>query len=127
MKNDFELFNGKSMSSLFQDIYNNQTTKKLRISDLINNVTVLIKTPGDTITTGPLLSNLLDTSVRNDEQLLKMAQIAQKIMASDSKSESDTGILTLAEKAQLLLDIVQTNTTDDIIDELVADVKQMKK
>jgi len=36
MSTDFELFKGKSLSSLFEDIYNNQIQKKAKISELIN-------------------------------------------------------------------------------------------
>jgi lysophospholipase L1-like esterase len=128
MKNDFELFKGKSLSSLFQDIYVNQNQKKKRISELINDIRALVKTPHDMPSVGPVLSGLLETSVRNDEQLLKLAQIAQKIMMADNKSEGQDGFLSAAEKEQLLKDfqdIKSSDITSDEVDELQNELEEL--
>ena len=54
--------------------------------------------------------DLVDTSVRNDESLIKMAAIAQRMIASKDKVEGDTGFLTDKEKEQLLSDkVIVTN------------------
>lgn len=128
MKNDFELFKGKTMSSLFQDIYTNQNTKKKKISDLINEVKVLIKVSNDMMYIGPILSGLLETSVKNDEQLIKLAQIAQKVMNAENKNDGDDGFLTVAEKAQLLKDLKDTIVSDDAIaDDIQDDIDTLKK
>lgn len=125
MKNDFELFKGKTMSALFQDIYTNQNQKKRKISDLINDVKDLIKTPGDIGNVGMLLRDLLDTSVRNDEHLLKLAQVAQKIMSADNKTVGDEGFLSAAEKEQLLRDAVSPIVTDADIAELQEEIADL--
>ena len=52
---------------------------------------------------GPIIKDLVDTSVRNDESLIKMAAIAQRMIASKDKTEGDTGFLSDKEKEQLLL------------------------
>ena len=38
MANEFQLFDGKNLSSLFKDIYENQLNKKKNISELIESL-----------------------------------------------------------------------------------------
>ncbi len=38
MANEFQLFDGKNLSSLFKDIYENQQNKKKNISELIESL-----------------------------------------------------------------------------------------
>ena len=57
---------------------------------------------------GPIIKDLVDTSVRNDESLIKMAAIAQRMIASKDKVEGDTGFLTDKEKEQLLSQLEDT-------------------
>ena len=114
MSTDFELFPGKDLSGLFQDIYNNQLNKKRHISELIQEMRNAIRHAGDMAIIGPIIKDLIDTSVRNDEQLLKLATIAQRIMASNQKSEGDDGFLTKEEREQLLQEIQQVE--DEIND-----------
>ena len=111
MANDFELFQGKTLSYLFQDIYNNQFNKKKHISDVIIQVRDMIKKTSDMAVLGPVLKDLLDTSVRNDEMLLKLATIAQRIYNSQNKGGGDSGILTEEEREQLLKDSFNLDNT----------------
>jgi hypothetical protein len=105
MSTDFELFPGKDLSGLFQDIYNNQINKKKHISDIIHEMRKSIRHSGDMAVIGPIVKDLIDTSVRNDEQLIKLATIAQRIIASNQKSEGDDGFLTKEEREQLLQEL----------------------
>jgi hypothetical protein len=107
MSTEFELFPGKNLSGLFEDIYNNQITKKRNISEFIAEMRKLIRHSGDMAVIGPIIKDLIDTSVRNDDQLLKLATIAQRIMLANNKSEGDSGFLTDAEREQLLAEIEQ--------------------
>lgn len=114
MANDFELFQGKTLSSLFQDIYNNQFNKKKHISDVIIQVRDMIKKTSDMAVLGPLLKDLLDTSVRNDDMLLKLATVAQRIYNSQNKGGNDSGILTEEEREQLLKEIDSFNLDNTV-------------
>lgn len=105
MSLDFELFPGKNLSGLFQDIYNNQTSKKRHISEVIHEMRKLIKKPSDVEVVGPIIKDLIDTSVKNDDLLVKLATVAQRIMVSVHKNEGDTGYLTEQERKQLLAEI----------------------
>ena len=105
MENDFELFPGKNLSGLFKDIYDNQQIKKRRISELINDVKGKIKVAGDWAVLGPIIKDLVETSVKNDDSLVKLATIVQRIVANKKTDESNNGILTEEEKQQLLKEL----------------------
>jgi hypothetical protein len=121
MSNDFELFPGKSLNGLFQDIYNNQVHKKARISDLINDLKNMVRSPSDMGNLGPLINSLIDSSIRNDDHLVKLAAIATKIVAADKKTEGQEGFLSAFEKEQLLKEEVER------VDDLEFEMEELKK
>ena len=127
MSTDFELFPGKNLSGLFEDIYNNQINKKKNISELIAEMRKLIRHSGDMAVIGPVIKDLIDTSVRNDDQLVKLATIAQRIIASNQKSEGDSGFLTEAEREQLLAEIEQVQDEVQRMDNIENDVEEIKQ
>ena len=86
MSIEFELFPGKNLSGLFKDIYDNQQNKKQRISELIAEMKKVIRHAGDMAVIGPIIKDLVDTSVKNDDSLIKMAAIAQIIIGASQKA-----------------------------------------
>jgi argininosuccinate lyase len=124
---DFELFPGKNLSGLFQDIYNNQINKKERISQLIADLKSKIKHNGDVALIGPIIKDLIDTSVKNDDHLVKLATIAQRIMLANNKSNGDVGFLSDEEKAQLLKDLEDAKEEVEKMDDLVLEIDELKK
>ena len=127
MSTEFELFKGKNLSSLFEDIYNNQLSKKQKISGLIEELKKMVKHAGDVASIGPVLSSLIDSSVKNDDQLVKLATIAQKIVAADKKSEGQDGFLTEFEKNQLLKELEETKQEVERVDDLEFELEELKK
>lgn len=127
MSTDFELFKGKNLSSLFEDIYNNQISKKQKISSLIEELKKMVKHAGDVAAVGPILSSLIDSSVKNDDQLVKLATIATKIIASEKKSEGQDGFLTEFEKNQLLKELEETKQEVERVDDLEFELEELKK
>lgn len=127
MSTEFELFPGKNLSGLFQDIYTNQTTKKERISQLIADLKSKIKHNGDVAMIGPIIKDLIDTSVKNDDHLIRLATIAQRIMLANNKGSGDDGFLTEEEKAQLLNDLQETKEEVEKLDDLVVEIDELKK
>jgi argininosuccinate lyase len=127
MSMDFELFPGKNLSGLFQDIYNNQINKKERISQLIADLKSKIKHNGDVALIGPIIKDLIDTSVKNDDHLVKLATIAQRIMLANNKSNGDAGFLSDEEKAQLLKDLEDAKEEVEKMDDLVLEIDELKK
>ena len=124
---DFELFPGKNLSGLFQDIYNNQTSKKERISQLIYELKQKIKHNGDVAMIGPIIKDLIDTSVKNDDSLVKLATIAQRIMLANNKSEGDDGFLSAEEKAQLLEQLEETKQEVEKVEDLENEIEELKQ
>lgn len=135
MSKDFELFKGKSLSGLFEDIYTNQVQKKVKISSLIEEVRVLVKNKHDLAVVAPIINDMISQSIRNDEHLLKLATIAQRLIVSQHKVEGEDGFLTEEEKEQLLTQLEETKVevdekTDNLgyeIDEIKADLEKNKK
>tara|TARA_B110000444_G_C18379149_1_gene384001 strand:+ start:78 stop:473 length:396 start_codon:yes stop_codon:yes gene_type:complete len=127
MSNDFEIFPGKSLSGLFEDIYNNQINKKRNISEVIAELRKLVKTPNDMRYIGPLIKDLIDTSVRNDESLLKLATIAQRIMIAGTKSDGEAGYLSDAEREQLLSQIDDVAQEVERLDDMQSEIEEVKQ
>lgn len=103
MDNDFEIFKGKNFSELCKDIVKNSEEKKNQIDILITDLREMIKTINDATMIVPLLKEYFDVGVRNDEQLIKLAAIIQRLMAGKAMGE-DGGSLMLSEeeKKQLM-------------------------
>lgn len=88
MDQDFEIFEGKTFTSLCKDIVDNQIETKSQIDVLITELKPLIKTPNDAMMIVPLIRDYLDIGVKNNEHLIKLAAITNKIK---SKYESGFG------------------------------------
>ena len=132
MSTDFELFPGKNLSGLFKDIYDNQQNKKQRISELIAEMKKVIRHAGDMAVIGPIIKDLVDTSVKNDDALIKMAAIAQRIIGAQHKAEGDTGFLSDEEKEQLLSQLEETakevvDEQEHKVDELTNEIEELKQ
>lgn len=105
MSTDFELFKGKNLSDLFKDIYSNQVTKKKKISEQIDFVRSMIKTGGDLSAVGNILTDLIESSIKNDDQLIRLASVVQKLVTAEKKTENGGVLLTEDEKKQLLISV----------------------
>ena len=110
---EFEIYKGKSFASLCKDIINNSEQKKDQLDILITDLKDMIKTVNDAVTIVPLLKEYFDVSVRNDEQLIKLAAIIQRLMSGKVGPEGEGGgtILTDEEKKQLMSAIEETAKT----------------
>jgi hypothetical protein len=62
----------------------------------------LIKNIGDATIIVPLIREYLDVSVKNDEHLVKLAAVVQRLVASVNSSTGDEFGMTEAEKERLL-------------------------
>ena len=99
MNDDFEIFKGKSFSSLLNDIYSNSKKKEKEITSLIKELQPMIKNLGDATIVVPLIKEYMELAIKNDEHLIKMAAIVQRSISRASSGEE--GMLTEAEKRQL--------------------------
>ena len=102
---DFELYKGKKYSNLLKDVVINSEQKKDQIDILVSDLRSMIKTPNDAIVIVPLIKDYLDVSVRNDEQLVKLAAIVQRLISSDNKGTEEIGGLSEEERQQLMAEV----------------------
>jgi hypothetical protein len=124
MANEFQLFDGKNLSSLFKDIYENQQTKKKNISEMIESLRKLIRNVGEATVLAPIIKDLIDSSIKNDDHLIKLATIAQRLAAAEAKGIGEDGWLSENEKAQLLQDMEDTiNEVEKKSDERLGDIQ----
>ena len=103
MAKDYELFEGKSLSDVFKDIYENTEKNRQQLDILTKELVSFIKDGDTAVQIVPMLKEYLEINVKNDDQLVKMAAIVQRIISSEVRAGSDDEFgLTDAEKEQLL-------------------------
>ena len=113
MSNDYEIFKGKSLSSLFQDIYENQNYNRKQLDVLTRNITSMIKDGDTAVQIVPMIKEYLEINVRNDELLVKLASIVQKIISTENKGESESEFgLSELEKQEIMNTILAHDTKD---------------
>ena len=113
MSNDYEIFKGKSLSSLFQDIYENQNYNRKQLDVLTRNITSMIKDGDTAVQIVPMIKEYLEINVRNDELLVKLANIVQKIISSENKGEAESEFgLSEIEKQEIMNTILEHDTKD---------------
>jgi hypothetical protein len=106
---DSEIFKNKKFSDILSEIYNNQKKKEKQIIALISELKPLINDIGDATLIVPLIKEYMDLGLKNDEQLIKMANIAQKALSSNKSADEGYG-MSEDEKSQLLSEIKQFNS-----------------
>tara|TARA_Y100000004_G_scaffold65153_1_gene73193 strand:+ start:1082 stop:1483 length:402 start_codon:yes stop_codon:yes gene_type:complete len=128
MANDYEIFEGKSLSDLFKDIYDNTERNKIQLEVLMKEVTSFIKDGDTAVQIIPMLKEYLEINVKNDDQLVKVAAIVQRIIASESKGSSEEEFgLSEAEKEQLMSAIEDAATDlQSHSDEITDDMKRIE-
>jgi hypothetical protein len=113
MSIDYEIFDGKSLSSLFKDIYDNTTFNRKQLDVLTKELVQFIKDGDTAVQIVPMIKEYLEINVRNDDQLVKMAGIVQRLISAEGKvgSEDEFG-LSETEKEQLLSSI------EDVVEDI---------
>jgi hypothetical protein len=122
-----EVFDGKTLSDILQDAYNVSKDRRRDIKDLIKEMSKLIVNSADAVNIAPIIGDYLEISVKNDDQLIKIAQIVQRIISADTRAgggpSDPSEILSEAEKEALLANATNDlkkvlESTDEIEDEL---------
>jgi len=104
------IFKEKRFSDLLEEIYDNQKRKEKQISGLIGELRPLIQDTGDATLVVPLIKEYMEIGVKNDEQLVKIATILQRIFQNQDSGAEGFGISD-EEREQLLREIhnIQNN------------------
>jgi hypothetical protein len=111
MSNEKEIFEGKTFQDLTKDIYENTTKRKTQIDLLISEIHGFITTIDDVVLVAPIIKEYMDTAVRNDEHLVKLAGVLQRII-SKSQGESDESMLLSDEEKADLMGTLQDTVAD---------------
>ena len=88
MSLDKEIFKGKTLSDLFGEIYDNSKDTRSQVQGLIRELKPLIENIGDATLIVPMIKEYMEIGVKNDDALIKMATIIQRIVSAESKGES---------------------------------------
>ena len=110
------LFDDKSFSDLLKEIHGNQKKKAKQLASLISELRPLVQSLGDATVIVPLIKEYMEISVKNDDQLIKMAAIVQRL-STGAAQNGDGGLLTAEEMDQLM----------DVAEEIAKTVEKPKQ
>jgi len=107
-----EIFEGKKISDLVKEIYDKHKYQDGVISGEIARLSELIGSPGDAIIIVPLLKGFFDSSLKNDEVLLKILSLFQKAAEKANTESGESSILSEKDIQQLFSDVNSINIPD---------------
>jgi len=109
MKNiDFEIYDGKTFRELCKDVIDRSESKKNQLDTLFSDIRGHIKNINDAQVFIPRIKELLDTGIKNDEQLIKLASVVQRLHSTQIETSGEDAIgLTEEEKEQLLKSVAE--------------------
>jgi len=120
---DLDLYDGKSFKDLCKDIVTNQSNRKEQIEIFISDLRPMIKTINDAMQVVPLIKQYIDAGISNDEHLVKLAQICQRIMSAQATSEAGGGSMGLSEEEKKAL----MSSINDIANCAPVEIKKISK
>ena len=107
-----EIFKGKTFQDLTRDIYENSQKKKLQIDLLIQEIHGFITTIDDVVMVAPIIKEYMDVSIKNDEHLVKLAGVLQRIISKSTGANEESILLSDSEKDELM------STLQDTVEDL---------
>lgn len=123
MSDEYKLFGDKTFADLSKDIYTNSKLKKTQIDLLIQEAHSYINTVEDVVMIMPVIKELMDVAIKNDEHLVKLSGVIQRIMSKSAGESDEFSILSESEKEDLLSNL--QNVADDL--QKVSDTKPLEK
>ena len=103
-----EIFKGKTFQDLTKDIYENTQKKKTQIDLLISEIHGFITTIDDVVMVAPIIKEYMEVSVKNDEHLVKLAGVLQRIISKSSGANEESMLLSESEKDELMSTLQDT-------------------
>ena len=87
---DVTVFEGMSLSDLFKKIHKNNKDIDKQIGEFIDTMKPMATSnAGSAVMLMPTVKDLIDVNVKNNEQLIKMAAIAQRAATINSNAGTD--------------------------------------
>ena len=125
MSIDYEIFEGKSLSSLFKDIYENTEYNRKQLDVLTKELVQFIKDGDTAIQIVPMIKEYLEI----DDQLVKMAGIVQRLISAESRGGAEDEYGLSDDEKQQLLSGIETTIKDIQIesDKIHKEIETSKK
>jgi len=123
MSDNKEIFKGKTFQDLTKDIYENSQKKKLQIDLLISEIHGFITTIDDVVMVAPIIKEYMDVAIKNDEHLVKLAGVLQRIISKSQGENDESMLLTEAEKEELMGTLQDTVTDLQKESDRLTDIK----
>lgn len=117
MSLDKTIFRDKTLSDIFGEIYDNSTATRAQVRGLIGELKPLIENIGDATLIVPMIKEYMEIGVKNDEHLIKLATVVQRIEAIQAKG-GDGEMFDFSELQDLL---EESEATAENVDEIQKD------
>jgi len=117
MSLDKTIFRDKTLSDIFGEIYDNSSATRNQVRGLIGELKPLIENIGDATLIVPMIKEYMEIGVKNDEHLIKLATVVQRIEAIQAKG-GDGEMFDFSELQNLL---EESEATVENVDEIQKD------
>ena len=114
MSLDKTIFRDKTLSDIFGEIYDNSTATRAQVRGLIGELKPLIENIGDATLIVPMIKEYMEIGVKNDEHLIKLATVVQRIEAIQARG-GDGEMFDFSELQDLLEESEETAQNVDEI------------
>jgi cell division FtsZ-interacting protein ZapD len=123
---DVTIFGNTSLADLFKQIHRNNKDVDKQINELIDTLKpIATSNAGSAVMLMPTVKDLIDVNVKNNEQLIKMAGIAQR--AATMNTTQDTGFIDMDEINALLEEQKTIQEQGNKLLEQVPSIPQIEK
>lgn len=102
---DVEVFKNTNFTDILQDIHSNVITKRDSIDSVIAQLTDLVTGINDMVTLAPIIRDFYDVSLKNDDHMVKLATVVQRLMSAEAGAATDDGALSDEEKDRIIANV----------------------
>lgn len=99
-----EIFKGKTIAKLMEEAYKDKNEKSSQLRAMINQLKDLITDGGDAVMMVPLIKEYMDLLIKNDDVIIKMLGIIQKIESASARAQEESGGVMSDRDRQLLFE-----------------------
>ena len=129
MKNP-EVFEGKTFQDILREIHEHSAKKRDSIEKLMETIANMIEKPNDAAVLIPAVKDLIDIGIKNDEHLVKIATIVQRLMTADGASNVGAvgeWVLSQEDRDKLLKEAKEAaSSTDEDIEKVSDKIESVK-
>jgi hypothetical protein len=117
-----QIFEGKTFQDLTKDIYDNANQKKKQIEVLIKEMNKMITSIDEVILIAPIIKEYLEVGVKNDEHLVKLAGVLQRIISKSTGDTDESSLLSESEKEELMVTLQETVNDLQVENDRISDI-----